>query len=482
MFHPKCGPIIGDSSGSVNVFKGIPYARSPVGALRFRPPQPLNPWRDPLQATIFAAAPMQLEVPMVGSVGVMSEDCLTLNIWAPKKPGPHPVMCWIFGGANILGSASQPIYDGTYYAENGIVFVSVNYRLGVLGCLELGGVIPELAGSSLNGLRDLTAALTWIRDNITAFGGNPDMVTIMGQSAGAKNVCALMAIPAARGLFHRAVVQSGGGHTVYGSSEDSAPVGRALLAAMDLTAEAALKLMTLPTDALMAGQGKLLQTYPKGFVFRPTADGEFLPLRPIDAMREGASADVELLIGSCLDEAITLFQRSPDLPFEDRQIANTSLGQMETMNALYARTYPELSPADRHIRVLTAEEYWLPSIAFAQAHAASGGITYMYRFDHKSVSGRLTGYAGHGSDLPYTWSPPSADPFLQFFGSVDEALRNKILAMWCAWIRDGKAGTADMPNWDRYDAVSRQTMRLDGECQMMIDPGGEERHLWDGVF
>ena len=195
------------------------------------------------------------------------------------------MLFWVYGGINLLGAASQAMYDGASFAGQNIVFVSANYRLGAFGFVELGSVAHEWTGSSLNGLRDLAAALGWVRDNIAAFGGDPARVTIMGESAGAKNVCALATIPAVRGLFTRVAVQSGGGHTVYHSLTEAAPLATALLTAANVSDAAAL--VALPAEALLAAQTAALTNWPHGFAVRPAVDGDFLPLTPIEAVRGG---------------------------------------------------------------------------------------------------------------------------------------------------------------------------------------------------
>ena len=478
----SAGPIVGHRELDVNVFRGVPYAAAPIGPLRFRAPQSLRPWAEPFEASEFGFSPLQPVQPQLGPVGPMSEDCLHLNIWAPRSPGPHPVLFWVYGGANMFGSASQAMYDGAKYAERGVVFVSANYRLGVFGYLELGPVLPVYAGSSLNGLRDLVAALDWVRDNIAAFGGDPGAVTLMGESAGAKNICALATIPRARGLFNRVAIQSGGGHSVFSSPEAASPVSLAFLEAAQVSPDDARRLTSMPASALIEAQQKLVASYPQSFPLRPAVDGDFLPARPIDAARAGVTSELDMIIGTCRDEAaLFLPTEAAARPFEAKQITDITLAEMQTMEAPYAQAFPDLPVPERRIRQLTAAQYWLPSIRFLEAHVVSGGRSRMYRFDHRAGGGPLPAYAFHGSDLPYIFDAPWSEMSLELKGKdADFAVRT--IDMWAGWARDGSAHLEGSSKWPAYDLKERQTLLIDDEPTITKDPQAAERELWSHVF
>ncbi|HKT54851.1 MAG TPA: carboxylesterase family protein, partial [Caulobacteraceae bacterium] len=456
-------------------------AAPPVGARRFRPPQPPAPWSEPLDAANFGAAPMQAEAPVMKIPGPRSEDCLTLNVWAPREGGPYPVLFSIYGGGNVVGAASHALYDGTRFARQGLVYVNANYRLGAFGFLELGGLDPAYAGSGLNGLRDLIAALKWVKDNVAAFGGDPAKVAIMGQSAGAKNVCALATMPGARGLFQRAGVQSGGGHTVFGSPDEATPVAQAVLAAAGLSSRDVAGLAALPAEALISAQGRVMQDYPKGHPFRPTVDGADMPLRPIDATRAGATRDLDLVIGTTRDEnALVDAPSKAQGPFRPAQLSHASLESMQALEPRYANLAPALSITDRHIRQLTAEAYWVQAVRFAEAHATAGGRAHMYRFDIAVADGPFAGYATHAADLPFIYGSlghlPMLEPPVEAMPDI-----SRIHAFWANWAKTGDLIVADAPTWPPYDADKRRTFIFDHTPRIEEDPRGEERRLWNGV-
>lgn len=473
------GPVVGRQTGGLNVFKGIPYAAPPVGHLRFRPPQAVEPWTEPRDASRFGNGPMQPADARFDLGAARSEDCLYLNIWAPAEPGPHPVLFWIYGGANTTGAGSLAAYDGASFARRGLVFVSANYRLGSFGFVEWGGLIPELAGSGVNGLRDQIAALGWIRDNIAAFGGDADAVTLMGESAGGKDICALATSPAARGLFKRVAIQSGSGKTVHGSIEAATPVARAIVDAAGLDDPRAI--LTLPAEAVIDAQLAGLKDWPQAFPIRPTIDDEIMPQRPIDAARAGATRHLGMIIGTTRDEwALFTPPGTPLQPLEQRQFANLDLATMTGMEARYAAALPDVSAEDRRIRLLTAEHFWMPSVRFAEAHAAAGGEAWMYRFDLASDAGPFKGYAPHAADLQFIFDASPEALSLGLARSEPELSRS-VHAMWARWAK-GLADLDGAPPWPAYRLDRRETMLIDVPPTVAADPRGEERVLWDGVI
>lgn len=474
------GEVVGRRAGHCDVFKGIPFARPPRGLLRFRPPEPVADWREPLYAMDFGPGPIQPATPMVPLPSGTSEDCLTLNIWAPVALGPHPVLFLIYGGGNVLGAANQLESAGEAFSKQGLVCVAANYRIGALGFMELGGIDPAYAGSSLNGLRDIEAALRWVHDNIACFGGASDQVTLLGNSAGAKNQCALAAMPSARGLFHRLSIMSGGGHTFYRSADEAMPFTETVLCSGGLDAGSVSDLLAFPADALLLAQDGALATFPQGFPFRPAVDGATLPQGPIDAARIGATAGLDMIIGTNRDEAaLMLLAKTAEKPFNARQLAHLDLPRMIGLESDYAEALPNHPLVERRIRQVTAEEYWIPAVRFAEAHVRAGGRAWMYRFDW-DVPGPLTGYAAHGTELPFVYDGAG----LPISSKSECAARaaEQFHAMWARWARTGRVELEGTPQWPTYDDRQRPTLIFDRDVRIESDPHGDERQLWTDVI
>jgi len=472
----KAGMIRGHRSadGVVYSFKGVPFAQPPVGPLRFRAPQPPLPWTDVREADRFGLAPMQSGKP----ADQMSEDCLYLNVWTPTAPGPHPVFVWIHGGGNAGGWSGDSLADGSVFARAGIVCVTLGYRLGAFGFLELGELLgPNYAGSGNNGLRDLAAGLRWVHENITAFGGDPAHVTLAGESAGAKDVAGLLAMPEVKGLVRQAILESGSGQTVH-TLESAHDVAHRLRTAADIDSAARLK--DLPAADILAAQSRMSADYPHAFPFRPVVDGHILPKRPVDAVAAGSARNVSLIIGTNRDESLLFFSRDDaSNPIGGRELTNLSLDRMTSQTARYQQTFPAQSDLDRRIHQLTAEEYWIPSVRLAEAQARAGGMVRMYRFDRTAHSGNHAGYAVHASELGYVWHDPAGatDP-------AEHALAALMHGAWIAFIATGNPQGLGLPDWPRYDTRARRTLLFndDGTAVIAEDPNGAERTLWDGVL
>lgn len=439
------GSLVGTYEGDVRVFRGVPFAKPPVGDLRFLAPEPPSGWGGAREALANAPSAMQ-------SGNEDSEDCLYLNVFAPKGEGPLPVYVWIHGGGNTGGGTNgQGPGD---FVEAGIIVVTVAYRLGAFGYLKLDHLLgPEYAGSGSNGIRDQIAALRWVKENIAAFGGDPSQVTIGGQSAGAKNVAALMASPEAKGLFARAIMQSGSGHTVH-SAKAGEEVTQYVMEAAGV--KSAKGLSELSSRELLAAQQKMGGVYPHNYPFRPTTGSHVLPKMPV----HGLNPQVPLLLGTNRDDCIVFFDRNTvDQPVGSRAISNMPFETVAPLVDKYEAAYPGMSALDMRLRFLTAEEYWMPSVRFAESHARKGGKTWMYRFDHANDEG----YAAHGAEGAFVWK------------------RREGWSMHETWISFIKGGT---PGWAEYDGAGRKTMIYGqgGETSVVEDPRGDERRLWDGFI
>jgi para-nitrobenzyl esterase len=473
------GPVRGVATDNGTAYFGIPFAAPPVGPLRFRAPRPPVRRSAPFDATRFAPAPIQ-QPPAPGLYGPgplpQSEDCLALNIWTPANPGPHPVYLWIHGGGNVAGSSRMPVFDGSRFARQGIVCVTISYRVGALGFLDLSALLgADYAGSGNNGLLDIVEALRWVRANIAAFGGDPRQVTIGGQSAGAKNVCALLAMPAARGLFHRAIVESGGAETAI-DRDGAARMARRFL---ELTgASDARDLLTLDDAALLAAQLKLQKSWPRKYPFRAVVDGSVLPDLPLSMVRDGRAAPVPLLIGTTRDE-IAFFgpNAAHDGSVVQGDLANMAIEAFAPVYEAYGRTFASLSAVDRRYRALTAEEYWLPTLRTASAHANARRPTWLYRLDMPRSAAPNAGYAVHGSELPLVWDkvrdPQSA--FLGPEGPDAEALSARMHAHWVSFIRTGEPEAS----WPLHRPDAPQTMVFAARDAPVTRLDEGERRLWN---
>jgi len=434
------GLLGGTEADGVLILKGVPYAEPPIGPLRFRAPRPPLRWSGVRNAMRFGRAPIQGggDVSLAYLGAERGEDCLYLNIWAPAGRGPHPVFVWIHGGGNEGGAASQPLFDGARFARDGIVCVTIGFRVGMLGFLELGELIgPAWRGSAANGLRDIVAALKWVRDNIAAVGGDPGRVTLGGESAGGKNVCSLMASPQARGLFQSAIVQSGG-ETIH-RPEAALAIARMVDETIMAEGGKPADLVTMPPERIVALQMAIRRRYDRPFPFRAVVDGDFLPQAPIAAITGGSAANIRLLIGTNRDESILFTDRSanPARPLGQNELTNMDLSSALPVFRRYEAAYPELSPLARRVRFVTAEEYWIPSMRIAEGHrrTAGPGRTFVYRFDRTAPAGQFAGWAPHASELPYVWNMPDNPAMATLFGPTDAQRRALAADMHGRWVR-----------------------------------------------
>ncbi|WP_324133199.1 carboxylesterase/lipase family protein [Bosea sp. (in: a-proteobacteria)] len=472
------GRLRGERSGAILCFKGVPYAAAPVGALRFRPPQPLKPWAGTRDALTFAPVAPQPPDPgfYPGDPDAMppipaSEDCLYLNIWTPAAAGPHPVLVWLHGGSQIVGGTSRPVYDGAAFARAGVTCVTVGHRLGLLGFLEGGRIFGEcFRGSGNSALRDIVAALSWVRQAIAVFGGDPGRVTIGGESAGAKNVAALLAAPSAKGLFHAAFSSSGGGDTVHAIDGADAVAGRALaLAGCDVR-----YLQTMPVADLIALQTRLSGEEVRRQPFRAVLDGAFLPDTP---QRLVPRERVPVLMGTARDEVAALLSEpqraSAKAPqaWDGRQLTHLPPSLMAEAEARALRLWPGLPANIRRLRLLTAEEYELPSIRLAEAHAAAGGPTWVYRNDRPLAVGPFAGLAPHVADLGLIWNQPGP------YGTPTALGERGMHEVVATFIRTGTVP------WTQYSAERRatQVFRMGG-AELQMDPSEDMRRIFDGLF
>jgi para-nitrobenzyl esterase len=460
-----------DADG-VRAFRGVPFAAPPTGPLRFRPPEAVAPWGGVRPALAFA--PMAMQPPD----GEKSEDCLYVNVWTPAAPGPHPVYVWMHAGGNVQGRAGDPRYDGASFARQGVVVVTISHRVGVWGWLELGDVLgPEYAGSSDNGLRDIIAALAWVRDEIADFGGDPGRVTLGGLSSGAKNTCALLSAPAAAGLFQSAIVESGGGHTVQGLEMARAEGVRFMEAGRVRSGEA---LLGMSARRLLAAQNRFDEATEDPFPFRAVVGGGLLPARPIDGIAAGQGRGVRLLVGGTSDEgALFLDDRRGTSPIERGEIAHVSLAEAERIYAGYVSLYRDAPALERRLKFISAEAYWAPTMRVANARAAlPDAETYVYRFDWRNRGGPFDGRAQHGAQIAYIWNTvePAARASVPVGGAPLQ-----IHEMWARFIKGEAPDPLGGLSWPRYRAEDRRILVIDAEFRLEV-PDDRQLALWDGAI
>ena len=466
------GVVRGRMADGVRVFTGIPYGT----AARFAAPRPARSWQGEWDATRPARAAPQ-PAGMDPLPAVQAEDCLQLNVWAPAAPGRYPVMVFVHGSSNETGWSGWEVIAGNRFAAHGVVCVTLNYRLGALGFMELGHLLGRAyAGSGNNGLRDLVLGLRWVQDNIAAFSGNPRAVTLAGESSGARNVCALMGLPAADGLYARAMVFSGGAQTVH------IPATAAIFAnAVVARLGGVERLLVAPFPALVEAQVAARKGWPQGLPFRPTVDGAFLPQAPLARVIEGRAPRVPLLTGANANESrLFLNEVQASRPIWSQSVSTEPMPRMTALNRAYARAFPELSDAQRHWRLLTAEEYGMPTLRLAEAHAARGAPVWRYRLALPAPGGPYKGHTPHVLDLPLTFDHVTLPSMAQMFGlsAADQPIAEAWHEAMVAFVKGGAPASPGMPAWPRFDATTRATMVFDRVSALENDPDGAERLLW----
>ncbi|OBH27360.1 carboxylesterase [Mycobacterium sp. E342] len=491
------GPVRGADLGHARTWKGIRYAAPPVGDLRFRAPQPPQRWTQVADATrygpacpqpVFPNMPLELGAPQ-------GEDCLRLNVWASSgtQPGDRkPVMVWLHGGAYVLGSGSQALYDGRRLVSGGdVVVVTVNYRVGALGFMDLSSFTTSRRRFDSNvGLRDVLAALTWVRDNVAAFGGDPRNVTLFGESAGAGIVTTLLACPAAEGLFARAIAQSSPATSVY-DRRRAERVAETVLERLDVDAD---RLPTVPTAVLLAASQEVFDEVPVRnpgiLAFVPIIDGELLDDYPVKRVQEGRSLPVPLIIGTNRHEA-ALFRlmRSRLMPITPRAITSMfdqiaaeqpdlQLPTEEQIGSAYSR----LRRRARSLSIATDVGFRMPSVWLAEGHSRVAPV-YLYRFDYATpLLKLLLVNAAHATELPYVWGNLGGpkDPTLKLGGAATaKAVSKRMRTRWVNFAaRSEPAGPDGEPDWTPYRAADRACLIIDKRDTVACDVDARIRAAW----
>ena len=488
------GKIRGAYQDKINSFKGVPYGASTTGSARFMPPSRPQPWasvRDTLE--LGHQAPQNpsgliAEVAAVEDKGPMGEDCLVLNVWTPSLGAGHkrPVMVWLHGGGYSTGSGGFTIYDGANLArKHDVVTVTVNHRLNVFGFLYLADIGGEKYAHASNvGMLDIVAALEWVRDNIAAFGGDPGNVTIFGQSGGGGKVSTLMAMPSAKGLFHRAIVESSS--AIKGvTRSDATKSAEMILAKLVLKPNQLDELQNLPMDRVLsinAGGGPAGN---QGLRLAPVVDGRTLPRDPFDPTAPEISANIPLLIGS-VETEVTFMPRQQldsiddaDLHARVKQAARCDDAQADKLIEVYRKERPGVSNIDLYL-ILASDTSFRAGVRTEAdrkaAQAAQGNApVYMYYFTWRSPvrDGKLKAF--HTLEIPFVFENVDIGKPMTGTGQDRYSLSDKMSRAWVAFARTGNPNHKGLPNWPAFNTDQRGTMIFNNECKTVNDPGKEER-------
>ena len=496
----KVGKLEGEYRDGLYIFKGVPYAEPPVGKLRWMPPQLVKKWDGVRPAKEFGAMAPQLAMmapgdspgaPNFGNVP-QSEDCLFLNIWTPglddKK---RPVMFWIHGGAFIIGAGSETFLDSGVLPKRGdIVLVSVNYRLGAPGFLNLNEITSGKIPSTGNeGILDQVAALEWVQDNITVFGGNPDNVTIFGFSAGGMSIGTLLALPSAKGTFHKAMNRSGAANVV--STLDSAvDIAGQYLNIYGLSGDDIDGIRNLTTQQLLDGQQKLgeklREEENRATPFQPVIDGKVLPETPLTAIRNGSARNIIHMAGNSRDELKSTYGMNPAMKDLDEagivERLNTSLppdivpGLVQAYRESLKRENPDVTPLDIFGSINTDLMFRIPTIRLVEAQRDNGAKSYNYLCAYKSPAmGGVLG-AMHGLDNPFLFGV--LDPQFTGNGIEQQSMAIKMQDSCVAFARTGNPSCESIGTWPEY-GTDRNTMVFDINTRVEKAPYEEELQAWD---
>ena len=502
------GDVQGLVDAGINAFKGIRYGAPPIDKLRFKAPQKPAPWKGAADAIGYGAPAVQMNnrpPPATTLARQLStifttpaeekldnEDCLFLNVWSPgvgdgKK---RPVMFWIHGGGYAYGSSSWPIYDGANLARRGdVVVVSVNHRLNVFGYLYLAEIAgAEFAESGNVGMLDLVLALEWVRDNIAAFGGDPSNVTIFGESGGGSKVSTLLAMPAAKGLVHKAIIESGPGLT--GATKAAATAtAQSILTELGVDATNLAALTLLPTDAVLAAAQRAAAKAPPGPAqfarLSPVVDGVALPTDPFTPGAPLQAAGIPLLIGTNKDE-MTLFNagepwfRDLDEKGLAQRAKEIAGDKSDALLKAYRERSPSYSPAYLLSALNTGGFMWSNSIKLAERKSAQSAPVFMYRLDWETPVGDGVFKAPHTLEIPLVFDNVERARVLLGDGDAPQQLANQMSDAWIAFARTGSPAAKGLPAWPAYEKKHRATMIFDTTSRVVLDPDAKIRKIYNG--
>jgi len=496
----KAGKIQGIKVEGIEIFKGIPYAERVVGDLRFKPPVPAKRFPGVFSATEFGPiCPQVISPKLLSPPNPQSEpDCLNLNIWTPSTDrDKRPVMVWIHGGG-LRNHEARP-YDGANLVKRGdVVVVTFNYRLNALGFSFIPGVITAPLG-----ILDQIIALKWVRDNIENFGGDAENVTIFGESAGGWSVSTLLAMPEAKGLFHRAIAQSGACNPAGFRAFEGKDISERVFSEVgiqygDLDALRKISVYELVNAESKVWEEKLKEKH-WPLTTPPYIDGEYIPEHPLELIRKGAAAEVNLLVGTNLNESSSM---KPDDDNNFKEVSENgmrnwikfvmkTLGHNENKAESLINAYRETRKHEGSLSAqkvldafLTDFEFHISAIRTAEAHSIQNPNTYMYLFTWPSpfMEGKFGAF--HTCEIFFVFGILDLPDWNLFSDTSEEAKKHseKIMDSWIAFARTGNPSHSDIPKWPKYNAEKRSTMILGKEIKVVDDPYGEERKAWDGIM
>lgn len=496
------GKIRGVDIDGIKIFKGIPYGASTAGTNRFMPPAEPADWSGVRDALAYGHSAPQRDPtappPQPGTISISGEnlppegeDCLVLNVWTPavrsarSSDRKRPVMFWCHGGGFATGSGSSPDNDGTNLARRGdVVVVTINHRLNVLGFANLSEFSDDFAASGDAGMLDIVQALKWVRSNISQFGGDPNNVTIFGQSGGGRKVETLLAMPSAKGLFHRAIVESGAAVKVV-DRDVAVRNSEQLLAKLGIDKKNVRALQKLSVEKIMAAYFAVVKddpgVDPSLGGFSPSVDGKILPQHPFYPGASTVSAEVPVMIG-CTRTEMTLFSLHDPSAFSQsdadmrKRVTDLLGGQATNMIDLYRRLNPGASPSDIYFLIASDYRYGAPTMIAAQRRAALGkSPVYLYYFTWETpvLGGRLK--SPHTMEIPFAFDNVKISARITGGGADAMALADKVSDSWIAFARSGNPNTPKLPQWPAFDTKDRATMVINNMSKVVNDPLREQR-------
>ena len=487
----KTGNIQGYKEEDLEIFKGIPFAEPPLGDLRFSPPVSKQSWDGVLNTIEYGPCSIQgfsgLEE-FLGKLEPESEDCLSLNIWTPSADeGKRPVMVWIHGGAFMMGGGADLTYDGSALARRGdIVVVTINYRLGSFGFLYSKNISPNV------GSQDQVMALKWVNENIRSFGGDPENITIFGESAGGYSVLSLCTMPRAKGLFRRVIAQSAPSIDTTVSNKTS----KKILRKLGVKRGNIDSLRELPPEKIIEAQNQVFASEPTTIMaLRPLIDGDTFPKHPLKAFLNGECANIDFMIGTNLDEfkLFTAIEPLKSMVGDDSEklLIGTlaMLGVPAEKSEEILKIYKEArngkystDPLEMFTAVITDFAFRIPTIRLLEAQKPHQPNTYNYMFTWPSLG--LKGVLGacHALEIPFAFGTLNSPTFKDFVQGAPQELSERMMDAWINFAKSGNPNHENLPNWPAYDTETRETMMFGEECKVEKELFDKERAAWDGLL